>query len=190
MTQGGCPQIEVRLSEWIDAELDAAAAAEVREHLAVCASCRRRHALLVAAGRAVRSLPGETVSAGFEQAFRQRLAATRTAAKGARARRRLAATAGLAAAVALVILGTVAWHRNSPRGEAPAPVAAQSQLDTPCASAAVCRVASFDREPSASHAPLAVVPPGAPCASAATCGVVSVVSAAAAGRFAETGRDN
>ena len=77
MTESGCADVAVRLSAWIDDELEPSAAAEVRNHLTGCVSCQRRHALLTAASTAVRRLPAETVSAGFEDAFRRRLATAR-----------------------------------------------------------------------------------------------------------------
>jgi anti-sigma factor RsiW len=183
VTESGCADVAVRLSAWIDGELDASTAAGVREHVAVCASCRRRHALLAVAGRAVRSLPEETVSAGFEDAFRRRLAAARTNA----GRRRgwspaLVAAAGLAAVLVLAVLGTLAWRPASAPDGAPttsssgvprwlatcgAPTARDCQRDTPCASASAC----------------GAVPVGAPCASASTCGMVSVASSAPVLRF-------
>ncbi len=202
MTESGCADVAGRLSAWIDGELDATTAAEVREHLAVCVSCQRRHALLAAASRAVRSLPEETVSAGFEDAFRRRLAAARTGA-GRRRRRSpaLVAAAGLAAVLVLAVLGALALRRASPPDAAPttrsngvprwlatcgAPTAGDCQRETPCASALACGVVALYGEPSASHAARAVVPEGAPCASPATCRVVSVVATASAGRFSDT----
>jgi anti-sigma factor RsiW len=181
VTARSCADVAVRLSAWIDGELDASAAAGVQEHLAGCASCQRRRALLTAASRAVRSLPAEAVSAGFEDAFRRRLAAARTAAENPRRRSTVTiAAAGLAAVLVLAVLGPFALRRASMPGEAPtrsnevprwlaacgAPTAAECLPDTPCASAATCGV---------------VVPAGAPCASAATCGVVSVASLTSAG---------
>jgi hypothetical protein len=198
MTEGGCADVAARLSAWIDGELDDSTAARVREHLAVCVSCQRRHGLLEAASRAVRSLPEEGVSAGFEEAFRQRLAAARTGAgRGRRRSRVLVAAAGLAAALLLAVLGPLAWRRAPAPGTARtatsegvprwlatcgAPTVGDCQRETPCASAAACGVLARNG-PSARHAAGAAVPAGAPCASAATCGIVSVVSTASAGRF-------
>ena len=175
MTDGGCAEMAVRLSAWIDGELDASAAAAVREHLAGGASCQRRHALLTAASAAVRRLPAETVSAGFEDAFRRRLASTRAAAGSPRRRPTMAtAVAGLAAVLLLAVLGSFASRRASMPVEAPtaamsnevprglancgAPTAAECVPDTPCASAATCGV---------------IVPAGAPCASSQACGAAS-----------------
>ena len=202
MTESGCADVADRLSAWIDGELDVSTAASVREHLAVCVSCQRWHALLAAASRAVRSLPEETVSAGFEDAFRRRLAAARTDADRTRRRSRvLVAAAGLAALLVLALLGPLVLRRASPPDAAPtpgsngvprwlatcgAPTAGDCQRETPCASAAACGVLALHGEPSAGQAPRAAVPAGAPCASAATCGVVSVVSTASAGRFSQT----
>ena len=199
MTEGGCADVAARLSAWIDGELDASTAAKVREHLAVCVSCQRRLALLAAASRAVRSLPEEAVSAGFEDAFRRRLAATRTGAGRARGRSPvLVAAAALAALIVLAVLGPFASRRASLPSEAPttgskavprwlatcgAPTAVECQRDTPCASAAACGIVALHGEPSARLASLAAVPAGAPCASAATCGIVSVASSASALRF-------
>jgi len=200
VTEGGCADVAARLSAWIDGELDASTAAKVREHLAVCVSCQRRLALLAAASRAVRSLPEEAVSAGFEDAFRRRLAAAQTVAGRPRGRSPvLVAAAGLAALLVLAVLGSLALRRAPAPGAAPssvgvprwlatcgAPTAGDCQRETPCASAASCGVLALHEEPSAGEAPRAAVPAGAPCASAATCGVVSVVSTASAGRFSQT----
>jgi anti-sigma factor RsiW len=193
VTERGCADVAGRLSAWIDGELDASTAAEVREHLAVCVSCQRRHALLAVASRAVRSLPEETVSAGFEDAFRRRLAAARTGAGRPRGRSpALVAAAGLAAVLVLAVLGALALRRASPPDAAPtissngvprwlatcgAPTAGDCQRDTPCASASACGVLALP-------ASRAAVPAGA-CASAATCGIVSVVSTASAGQFSQ-----
>jgi Putative zinc-finger len=195
VTESGCADVAIRLSAWIDGELDASTAAGVREHLAVCVSCQRRHALLAAASRAVRSLPEETVSAGFEDAFRRRLAAARTSAGRPRGRSwTLVAAAGLAAALALAVLGPLALRRASPPDAAPttsangvprwlatcgAPTADDCQRDTPCASASACGVLALP-------ARRAAAPAGAPCASAATCGIVFVVSTESAGHFSQT----
>lgn len=161
----------VRLSAWIDGELDAAAAAEVREHLGGCASCQRRYALLTAASTLVRRLPAETVSAGFEDAFRRRLATSLgVAANPGRRRWTTIAAAGLAAVLVLAALGSLALRQTFVPGEARtarsndlpgwvvtrgAPAASEPELDTPCASALVCG---------------APAPADAPCATAATCG--------------------
>jgi anti-sigma factor RsiW len=195
VTESGCADVAVRLSAWIDGELDASTAAEVREHLAVCVSCQRRHALLAAASRAVRSLPEETVSAGFEDAFRRRLAAAQAGAGRPRGRSpALVAAVGLAAVLVLAVLGPLAWRRASHPDAAPppgsngvprwlatcgAPTAGDCQRDTPCASALVCGTLALP-------ASKAAVPAGAPCASASTCVVVSVVSTASAGQFSPT----
>jgi hypothetical protein len=199
VTEGGCAEVAVRLSAWIDGELDPSEAAGLREHLAICVSCRRRHALLTAAGRAVRSLPPEMVSAGFEDAFRRRLAATRTGAGRARGRSPvLVAAAALAALLVLAVLGPFASRQASLPSEAPttgskavprwlatcgAPTAVECQQATPCATAAACGVVPLHGEPSARHASMGAVPAGAPCASALTCGIVSVASSAPVLRF-------
>jgi hypothetical protein len=195
VTERGCADVAVRLSAWIDRELDAPAAAEVREHLAACAPCRRRHALLAAAGRAVRSLPEETVSAGFEDAFRRRLAAARAGDGGPSGRSPvLLAAAGLAAVLVLALLGALALRRASVPAAAPAtsarevplwlascgaPTAGECRLETPCASALACGGFPLPAARAGGWA-------GAPCASASTCGAVFVVSTASAGRFSET----
>jgi hypothetical protein len=183
VTAGGCEEVTIRLSAWIDGELGASEAAQVREHLAGCAACRRRHALLTAAGAAVRSLPAETVSASFEDAFRRRLAAARTPAWRRRGRAVWITAAGLAAVLVLVVVGlfvsrTTPTPRVVPRAgshEAPlwlaacgASTAVECYLETPCASSAACGVA-LDGEPSLYHARLPEQ--AGPCASAADCGV-------------------
>jgi hypothetical protein len=197
----GCTEAAVRLSAWIDGELDASAAAGVQEHLAGCASCQRRRALLTAASRAVRSLPEETVSADFEDAFRRGLAAARTGAGRPRGGSpALLAAAGLAAVLVLAVLGALALRRASAPAVAPttsakevprwlatcgAPTAGDCRQEAPCASALACGVLALDGL-SARHVSGAAVPAGSPCASASTCGAAFVVSTAAAGRFSET----
>jgi anti-sigma factor RsiW len=52
-----CAAVEHDLDPYIDRELDAEAAAAVREHLSTCASCRQRVAEREALGRLVRSVP-------------------------------------------------------------------------------------------------------------------------------------
>jgi hypothetical protein len=199
VTESGCADVAVRLSAWIDGELDASEAARLREHLAICVSCRRRHALLTAASRAVRSLPPEVVSSGFEDAFRRRLAATRTGAGRPRGRSPvLVAAAALAALLVLAVLGPFASRRASLPSEAPttgskgvprwlatcgAPTAVECLRDTPCASPTACGIVALHGEPSARHASTGAVPAGAPCASASTCGIVSVASSASVLRF-------
>ena len=199
MTEHACADTARRLSAWIDGELDAPTAAGVREHLATCASCQRRHALLAAASRAVRSLPEEVVSAGFEAAFRGRLAAARTGAASPRTRSRgLVAAAGLAALLVLGVLGQRAWRLASSPGSGPvtnsmgvprwlvtcgAATAGECQKEAPCASAAACGVPALNGELGAYRVPTAALAAGSPCASASSCAVVSVVSAASAGRF-------
>ena len=203
MTASGCEDMAVRLSAWIDGELDASSAATVREHLAGCVSCQRRHALLTAASRAVRSLPAETVSAGFDDAFRRRLAATRAGAGNPRRRSTVTiAAAGLAAVLLLAVLGPLAWRRIPMPSLAPAtarpneaarwlaacdaPTAGDCQADTPCASAAACGIPALYEQPSARHASVAAMQAGSPCASAATCGIVSAARASA-GHIAQAG---
>jgi anti-sigma factor (TIGR02949 family) len=52
-----CAAVEHDLDRYLDHELDAEAAAAVREHLTTCASCRQRVADREALGRLVRSVP-------------------------------------------------------------------------------------------------------------------------------------
>src|SRR5262245_52333974 len=52
-----CAAVEHDLDPYLDRELDAEAAATVREHLSTCASCRQRLAEREALGRLVRSVP-------------------------------------------------------------------------------------------------------------------------------------
>jgi anti-sigma factor RsiW len=189
VTAIACADVSVRLSAWIDGELGTSEAAEVREHLTGCVSCQRRHALLVAASSAVRSLPAETVSAGFEDAFRRRLAAARTGGGNPRRLSTVAiATVGLAAVLVLTALGLLVSRQTpTPRvvpraklNEVPqwltacgARTAAECQLDTPCASATACGVGALHGMPAVGQAPVVVVQLGEPCASFADCGVVS-----------------
>jgi anti-sigma factor RsiW len=176
MTESGCAEMSVRLSAWIDGELDASTTAEVREHIRGCTSCQRRHALLTAARAAVRHLPVETVSAGFDDSFRRRLASSRRAGEDTRPERITTITAAALAAVLVVaLLGSVALRRVPELAEAPAarpievplgaasgaPPTGEPSLDTPCASALTCGTA-----PRAD----------APCASAATCGAFGLGS--------------
>jgi anti-sigma factor RsiW len=190
VSEAGCAKVAPELSAWIDGELDAPAAARVREHLAACAPCRRRHALLVAAGSAVRSLPEETVPAGFEDALRRRLAATRAGAgKWRRPAPALVAAAAIAAVVLVAVLGLPVLREASLPLHQPAPSAAavprwlaacgastasECLREMPCASAAACGVGAPGQAEAA-------------CASPATCAVLSVVPLASAGRFVEPG---
>jgi len=171
VTASVCADVAARLSAWIDGELDASTAAAVQDHLAACVSCRRRHSLLVAASRAVRSLPEETVPAGFEEAFRRRLATARTGAGRPRGRSPvLVAAAALAAVLMLVVLKPLALRRTSP------PVTAPTE-----------RTIGIPRWLATCGAPTARdCQRDTPCASAETCGVVSVVSTASAGSFSQT----
>ena len=52
-----CEDVERDLDPYVDRELDPAAAAAVREHIAICASCRARVAERQALGRLVRGSP-------------------------------------------------------------------------------------------------------------------------------------
>lgn len=165
-----CAAATAALSAWIDGELEGPDAAAVREHVAGCAPCRRRHALLAAVGEAVRRLPPETVSDGFDDAFRRR----RARAPGLRTfpRRRAALlAAGLAAALVAAWLFRPADPGRAALTEAPLAEAAvrtgawpaadcglgpaaQCHLETPCASAASCgRAVTIEWEPTARHAP-------------------------------------
>jgi anti-sigma factor RsiW len=56
-----CEIVERDLEAYVDRELDPAAAAGVREHIAGCAACRRRVAEREALGRLVRSMPSYAV---------------------------------------------------------------------------------------------------------------------------------
>lgn len=165
-----CAAAPAALSAWIDGELDEPTAAAVREHVAGCRSCQRRHALLAAVGEAVRRLPPETVSAGFDDAFRRR----RAGASGRRIRVRrtvvLVATGLAAALVAAWVVrpagpgrpalpgaplpATAARTATWPAADCGLGPAARCRLETPCASAASCgRAVTIDWEPTARHAP-------------------------------------
>jgi anti-sigma factor RsiW len=168
VTEGGCAEVAVRLSAWIDGELNPSEAAGLREHLAICVQCRSRHALLTAVGRAVRSLPPEAVSADFEDTFRRRLAATRTGAGRARERSPiLVAAAALAALLVLAVLGPFPSRRVSLPAETP--TTGSKAVPRWLATCGAPTTVDCQRE--------------MPCASPATCGVVSVASSASALRF-------
>jgi anti-sigma factor RsiW len=151
-----CAEVFSRLSAWLDGELEPEEARRVEEHLARCESCRRQRVLLGATSRAVRALPPETVSDGFDARLRRRLTAETTARGQPPLRRRLPSLAlGLAAVLVLAILAT---HRRS---EAPRPHvgpvpndwivvqepavldcrvghSGRCRIDAPCATAEMC----------------------------------------------------
>ena len=165
-----CAAAAAALSAWIDGELDEPTATAVRDHVAGCASCRRRHALLAAVGEAVRRLPPETVSEGFAEAFRRRRAGASARRAGMR-RPAVLFAAGLAAALVAAWLVRPAGPDRPMLSPAPLAAtavragawpaadcglgpAARCRLETPCASAASCgRAATVDWEPTARHAP-------------------------------------
>jgi anti-sigma factor RsiW len=154
----GCAEAFEKLSSGLDGELDPTEAWAVRSHIEGCPVCRRKHALLAAAQKAVRLLPAETVSAGFDAALRQRLEAERVGPRGSTLRPWLRTVAvGVAA---LLVLALAIRPGRHPEEEAalepdsrltvvprfhPAALdcgiqdpAADCRADAPCASAAQC----------------------------------------------------
>ncbi len=59
---GRCEEMDARVSELLDGELDPAAARAVELHLAVCAPCARRAEQLLAVIRALHRLGGHAAS--------------------------------------------------------------------------------------------------------------------------------
>ena len=93
-----CPDVERDLHAYLDREIDADAAAAVRDHLDGCPACRGRASRLDALGRAVRAVPYDPAPAGL----RGRVAAgTATAGRP----RRLLAWAAAAAIVGAAAAG-------------------------------------------------------------------------------------
>jgi hypothetical protein len=125
----------------------------------------------------VRSLPEETVSPSFDEAFRPRLAAA--AMPAARLGRRftaLPAAAGLAAVLVLALLGVLASRRGLP------PDAMRTEsVQTSAPAREVPRWLAACAAPTAGDCRHE-----SPCASAATCGADVLVSTVSAGRFSET----
>lgn len=119
-----CERIGVLMAEWISGELDAEDSAEVRAHLATCATCRTEEsemrgmiALLerdAAASSGVRD-PGEAYWNGFAARVSGRLPAREKAASFGWLLGRIPRLAtGLAAAAVLVIALNVPMTKTSP----------------------------------------------------------------------------
>ena len=162
----GCETAMAGLSAWMDGELVGEDAEALAAHVVGCAACQRRRSLLAAVGEAVRALPAETVSAGFDEGLRRR-----TTRRGRPGRSVALFAAGLAAA----------WWvtpRDATRLEPPAvvqttpiavrtagalavdcglgPSAGRCRVETPCTSAAECGPALTPVwSPTARHAPSA-----------------------------------
>jgi anti-sigma factor RsiW len=160
-----CGEFVARLSAHLDGELEAAEAHTLEDHLATCAACRRRLALLAVTRDAVQVLPRESVSAGFEARLHRRLAAEtgvpamRAGDPGPLPRRARSRWAALAAAVAAVgvLFGVVVHGRREP----PASARPSLAVPTPVPAAAECSLVSLG--------------PGClverPCLDARTCGI-------------------
>lgn len=154
-----CPDVVERLSAYVDGELGPSEAQVVQSHLAQCPRCQQRHGLLAAARSAVRQLPRETVSPGFEAAFRRRLGAEDGVRRPRRLRPRVLVLAtGLAASLALALL-------VSP-GRSTSPDA----VVTPRTRPLVIPASRWEGLDCGSRSPMARCWIDLPCASAATCG--------------------
>jgi anti-sigma factor RsiW len=155
-----CTEASGWLSAWLDGELEPAEARRVEEHLAGCERCRRERALLAATSRAVRALPPETVSDGFDVRLRRRLATERTAQRLLRARVP-AFTLGAAAVLVLTVFAV------SRRSDTPRPPVASIPFAwvarAPELPGFDCRVGSAER-----------CRVDAPCATARSCGAFPV----------------
>ena len=136
----------------MDGELAPAEALAVEEHARGCASCARARSSLQATRIALRHLPAETVSEGFDASLRARL-------RGDGARRgvprpRIAALTALAAALLVLAVWpgrrTVPERRTPSEGSTLRPVdvtaldcgltgsAVLCRIDAPCADARQC----------------------------------------------------
>jgi anti-sigma factor RsiW len=114
----GCRRFGALLSPFIDGELDAGPRAEVEAHLATCPRCRREHAEMVLAARAVSklSLPAAAalppVPAWLSEATGAAGAETRR--RGSRWNAKLVPLAAAAAGVVVLLVGAVFWSRKAP----------------------------------------------------------------------------
>jgi hypothetical protein len=140
------------LSAAMDGELGPAAALAVAEHVRGCASCARARSALEATRTALRHLPAETVSEGFDASLRARLRASGAGRGGPRSR--IAALTALAAA--LLVLAV--WPGRRPLSERRTPAEGSTarttdvtaldcgltgspvvcRIDAPCADAEQC----------------------------------------------------
>lgn len=68
-----CPEVQDRLSAWLDGELAPEVAAGVARHLESCAGCRRELAQLEALEQALGSLPEAALPPGLPEKVRARL---------------------------------------------------------------------------------------------------------------------
>ncbi len=154
----GCADVFERLSAAQDGELDPVEARAVQGHVEGCPTCRRKHALLAAAQGAVRQVPAETVSAGFDAALRRRLEAEGLVRRARTVRPWVRTVAACVAAVVVLAVAIRPGRHREPRAvEAPdsrltvlprarpaaldcgiSDPAADCRTDTPCASAAQC----------------------------------------------------
>lgn len=148
-----CGSALERLSAAMDGELAPSEALALDEHVRGCASCARAQASLQATRTALRHLPAETVSSGFDASLRARLANNGPAP---RAKMGLLLMSGLAAA----LVGLAVWPgRGHGPGhriplERPRTVRSTDSVARDCGltgSAVLCRV-------------------DAPCADAGQCG--------------------
>ncbi|MGO9395499.1 MAG: anti-sigma factor family protein [Desulfobaccales bacterium] len=90
-----CPEVQDRLSAWLDGELAPEVAAGVARHVESCARCRRELAELEALEQALGSLPEAALPPGLPEKVRARLP---------RPRRRAWQSLALAASLVLGIL--------------------------------------------------------------------------------------
>jgi putative zinc finger protein len=124
-----CEQVEARLDEYVDGDLDEAAFQEIELHLDGCAECRRQERVLRALIAEAAALPKEILPA---RDLWPEVAARLRGAEGARLVARPAATRwvspmALAAAASVVLALTAGlWIRG--RVSAPAPGAPQGTL--------------------------------------------------------------
>lgn len=149
-----CGSAFERLSAAMDGELAPSEALAVEEHVRGCASCARAQSSLQATRIALRHLPAEAVSGGFDAAMRARLTNDATPRGGPKAR--VVALTSLAAA----LLVLAAWpgrrtgpeRRTLPEGPTTTRSAGAAALDCGLTGSAVlCRI-------------------DAPCADAGQCG--------------------
>jgi len=108
-----CRDFTLQLDDWLDGRLDTFRERSIRQHLNVCADCRRRHQHALAVQAAVRELPAPIPHPSFvEQALAR---AIRGPGAGARSTRRFVFGMALAASVMLgVALGLFLTMRPTP----------------------------------------------------------------------------
>jgi Putative zinc-finger len=154
-----CDDVAPRLGPSMDGELPPAEEWQVQEHLDTCHGCRGKRDLLLATQAALRSVPCDGVSPGFEAGLQRRLEllAVRDARRAPR-RSLLVVALGLVAIVLVALflpsggdrrlrwaspvgpseLMPIAWAPQNARDCGIGGASARCQIVRPCADAATC----------------------------------------------------